>query len=268
MTADSSNPSRKTTANEARRQKILASLRLPAGVKRCNFLLVNPCLAVNLKGVWVVDPSMQTFKDQFPAFMNSKGKTPSKDRKNLELETTHAIFADVFVLPTTPYKQVLSEKEQEAEESQRCTSISLKSSRNIQFRLHDASSEIKNEDRSPIVVAAAAENGRLRINLPRSFCGPLHLQCTGRVWYSAAVKAQITPLAEVDGHHLSFLGDFKPDLWYGWEEWKGDSFEGFAGRGDAVDVYFDTEDYIPNTDSNLNTRLPWVWAMHTLGLKN
>ncbi|KAF9525460.1 hypothetical protein CPB83DRAFT_859611 [Crepidotus variabilis] len=89
----------------------------------------------------------------------------------------------------------------------------------------------------------------MKLYLPKSFCGPVHLQAKHRVWYSAAVRTQLTPLSEVDGDHMAFVGNMEPNIWEGWQSWKGDSFSGDAGAT-SIDVYFDDEDYIPTSDNN------------------
>ncbi|KAF9525462.1 hypothetical protein CPB83DRAFT_897058 [Crepidotus variabilis] len=251
MTSGSAPPSYNSSENVSHLHSNAATLRLPAGVKPSNFVRVSRPKPI--VGVWVVDPSMKMAIDVFPSSINLDS-TPDyslDERPNIELECTApngSMFADIFVLPTPPpTSQSVSSSVRRVEESEWAT-IMLKTSGWMKLRLHDASPTTKHKDRLPID-AKAKSGGAMKLYLPRSFCGPLHLQAKKRVWYSSAIKAQLTPLLEVDQNHMVFVGSFEPNLWEGWQKWKGDSFSGDAGAA-SIDVYFDDEGDIPTSESS------------------
>ncbi|KAF9525461.1 hypothetical protein CPB83DRAFT_897057 [Crepidotus variabilis] len=230
--------------------------RLPDGVKPCNFVQISRSSPIT--GIWVIDP------------LKRVPEVPD----NLKLECTSSwkanssIFADVFVLPSSGKEDVPAPKSGNTEGSgePKRTNIALEAAGWIKLRLvrpldpnparvqakmyhkHDASPHARKEDRLPITVRVKSGHN-VKLYLPRSFCGPLHLKAQWRVWYSPAVTAQLTPLSEKNGDHMAFLGSMDSTIWDGWKKWKGDFLDCDAGRA-AIDVYFDDEDYIPTTDNN------------------
>lgn len=89
------------------------------------------------------------------------------------------------------------------------------------------------------------------VYIPRSCKGPLQLVTskTGKVWYSKAVKAQVTPIFSVDGTHKAILGEYRHSDWKdGGESWPGDELHVVAK--DAINIYYDDEGNIPTKDTS------------------
>jgi hypothetical protein len=96
-------------------------------------------------------------------------------------------------------------------------------------------------NRLPLDISAASTNGRIDIYLPRSFNGPLRLKLSnGRLRYSNAVEAMITPFSDVQGMRRSYLGPLDTSQMDRDAKWEGDELYAQSSNG-SINIYFDDE---------------------------
>lgn len=116
---------------------------------------------------------------------------------------------------------------------------------------HDAEPQNVSYTRRPMDIFVKASMKKADVYIPRSFKGPLQLVTgkMGKVWYSKAVKAQITPISAVNGTHKCFIGQYRLSDWKDeGKSWPGDELQ--VDAKESINIYYDDEGDIPTKDTS------------------
>ena len=97
------------------------------------------------------------------------------------------------------------------------------------------------EVRLAVRLSTRSSNGPVRVQLPRSFRGPIRIKSiNGSTRFSAAMQAHLTVFSELDNVQRSFLGNFNPSQWDIGATWEGDELS-IDSKNGSVNISFDDE---------------------------